>query len=59
MRRTLDFGAFRRFGTTDLPRRDLAGLPPALERRLIALPWLDKAHHSVWAALCITANLAE
>jgi hypothetical protein len=29
-----------------LRRRDLARSGPALERRLIALPWLNKAHHS-------------
>jgi carbonic anhydrase len=29
-----------------LRRRDLARSGPALERRLITLPWLDRAHHS-------------
>jgi hypothetical protein len=33
-----DSGALRRFGDTALWRCDLAGLPPALERRLIAFP---------------------
>jgi hypothetical protein len=34
----MDSGALRRFGVTALWRCDLAGLPPALERRLIAFP---------------------
>jgi hypothetical protein len=38
MRRTPDFGAFRCFSAACLPRGNLAGLPPALERRLIAFP---------------------
>src|SRR6516162_7630612 len=33
-----DSGALRRFGVTALWRCDLAGLPPAPERRLIAFP---------------------
>ena len=33
-----DSGALRRFGVTALWRCDLAGSPPALERRLIAFP---------------------
>jgi hypothetical protein len=40
MRRTPDFGAFRCFSAACLPRRDLAGWPPVLERRRIAHPRL-------------------
>jgi hypothetical protein len=36
----------RRFCVRVLRRRDLARSGPALERRLIALPWLNRAHHS-------------
>jgi hypothetical protein len=32
------FGALRRFGVDRLRRCGLVGLPPALERRLIAFP---------------------
>jgi hypothetical protein len=43
-----DSGALRRFGVTALWRCDLAGLPPALERRLIAFPKAqDKALQAV------------
>src|SRR5262249_49914458 len=38
LRAPADSGALRRFDVTALGRRDLAGLPPALERRLIAFP---------------------
>jgi hypothetical protein len=42
------FGALWRFGVDRLPRRDLAGSPPALERRLIAFPKAqDKALYRV------------
>src|SRR5215469_12805758 len=43
-----DSGALRRFGVTALWRCDLAGSPPALERRLIAFPKAqDKALQGV------------
>src|SRR5262249_23359030 len=60
-----DSGALRRFGVTALWRCDLADLPPALERRLIAFPKAqDKASRRFklahWkrpgAVLCVTAN---
>src|SRR6516165_3645262 len=60
-----DSGALRRFGVTALWRCDLADLPPALERRLIAFPKAqDKASRRFklahWkrpgAVLCATAN---
>jgi hypothetical protein len=38
LRLRLAFGAVRRSGVVVLRRCDLADLPPALERRLIALP---------------------
>jgi len=42
------FGALWRFGVDRLPRRDLAGSPRALERRLIAFPKAqDKALYRV------------
>jgi len=37
-RRRTVFGALRRPDVTALRRSDLVGLPPALERRLIAFP---------------------
>src|SRR5262245_31143691 len=47
--RPLSVAAFR--------RRDLVDAAPALERRLIALPWLNSII-AVSAVLCSTANLA-
>ena len=40
------FSPPRPFCVLALPRRDLDRSGPALERRFIALPWLNRAHHS-------------
>src|SRR6516225_6740624 len=48
----------RPFRVAAFRRRDLIDAAPALERRLIALPWLNKHIIAVSAVLCITANLA-
>src|SRR6516162_2177599 len=45
-RRTPASGVLPRLGITVLRCCDLAPSGPTLERRLIALPWLDGAHHS-------------
>src|SRR6516165_4595700 len=40
-------------------RRDLARSGPALERRLIALPWLDRAHHSGESGHCAASESCQ
>jgi hypothetical protein len=53
-----DFDALGRFSVTALWRCDLGGSSPILERRVIALPWFNRAYHSGLGCICaFTANL--